>query len=137
MRQWIKQLPNTNTCGQVAVAVLAGITLQESIKLFGKKGCTKTKDVVKVLRKLGFECPGRCRKMPKPSLGIAQVHRPEHSGWHWVVVDGDKIFDGVNGDSQGNVRWYNTWKMTSYLPVTDLRTRGSKWIRQQTSNLRS
>jgi hypothetical protein len=76
MRQWVKQPTGKNQCGQVAVAVIAGIPLEESIKLIGKKGCTTTKDLVKALRSLGFKCPNRCKTMPKPSLGIAQVKCP-------------------------------------------------------------
>jgi hypothetical protein len=121
MRQWVKQPSGTKTCGQVAIAVIAGISLDEAIKVVGKKGCTTTKDLVKALRKLGFQCPDRCRKMPRPPLAIAQLRTPERkSGWHWVVVDGDKFFDGINGNADGNVMWCGS-KMTSYLPITDLR----------------
>jgi hypothetical protein len=120
MRQWVEQPIGTNTCGQVAIAVLAGISLEEAIKLVGKKGCTSTKDLVKALRSLGFKCPNRCKKMPRPTLGLGQVRCPERkSGWHWVVVDGIKIFDGTNGDTNGNVIWGHTWKMTSFLPITE------------------
>lgn len=51
-------------------------------------------------------------------LAIAQVHDPKRHGWHWVVIDGYKIFDGVNGNSSGSVIWNDNWKITSYLPIT-------------------
>lgn len=125
MRQWIKQPYGKNQCGQVAVAVIAGIPLDESIKLIGKKGCTATKDLVKALRSLGFQCPDRCKQMPRPPLGIAQLHYPSRkrnrtwsANWHWVVVDGDKIFDGSShGNPDGTTKWLRNWKMTSYLPI--------------------
>jgi nitrogen fixation NifU-like protein len=118
MRRWIRQDPKTKCCGQIAVAVVAGITLDEAIKLVGKKGTTKTKDLVKALRKIGFSCPDRCRKMPMPPLAIAQMRSPyRKSGWHWVVVDGKKIYDGCSGTPDGTVKWHGG-KMTSYLPIT-------------------
>jgi len=122
MRTWIKQPDGKKQCGQIAVAVVAGITLNESILLVGKKGCTRTKDLVTALRKVGYQCPNKCRKMPRPHLAIAQLHHPNRKGWHWVVVDGDKIFDGTNGNDRGQVVWKNSWRMTSYLPIFDLLT---------------
>ena len=122
MRQWIKQPEGKNVCGQIAVAVIAGITLEEAIKLTGKKGCTKTKDLVKALRKLGFECPDRCKRMEKDrlykDLAIAKLFLPTRkSGWHWIVIENYKIFDGINGNTNGSVMWPDGWKVTSYLPV--------------------
>jgi hypothetical protein len=119
MRKWIPQLPRRNNCGQIAVAVLTGISVKEATKLIGKKGCTRTKDLVVALRKLGYSCPDQCRKMARPSLGLAKLHLPKQTGWHWIVVDGSAIYDGVNGDVNGFVRWESNWKITSYLPVTE------------------
>lgn len=124
-RKWIQQPLGKNQCGQVAVAVIAGISLEESIKVVGKKGCTKTKDLVAALRKLGFKCPDRCKRvthLTSPiSLAIAQVHSHprRRSGWHWVVLDGDKIWDGMCGNRSGHVSWDSDWKITSYLPVEE------------------
>ena len=118
-REW-KWQPPKNQCGQVAVAVITGISVTEAVELVGKKGCTKTKDLVAALRKKGFKCPDRCRKMmPMPPLAIAQVRRPGFSGWHWVVVDGNKIFDGRFGNRDGTVNWPWDWRITSYLPIEE------------------
>ena len=115
---WIQQPPNKKVCGQVAVAVVAGISLSESIAIIGKKGCTKTKDLIKALKVLGYKCPNHCKKLPTSSLAIAQVHSPKRKGgWHWVVVDGDKIFDGSYGTPDGKVCWPEGWRITSYLPL--------------------
>ena len=121
---WLKQHHRKNQCGQVAVSVVADIPLENAIKLIGKKGCTKTKDLVMALRQLGFKCPDRCRKMPMPKLAIAQVHFPSNTDygwkrkWHWVVVDGNKIYDGMYGKSDGTVNWHGG-KTTSYLPISE------------------
>jgi hypothetical protein len=51
------QPPGSSLCGQTCVAMIAGITLEESIEAFrGKKGGTRTKEVVAALRKLGINC---------------------------------------------------------------------------------
>ena len=118
MRTWIKQKPKTRCCGHIAVAVIAGITLEASKKLIHKRGGTTTKNLVTALRKLGFKCPDRCRKMPRPPLGIGQLKKPTRKrGWHWIVVDGDRIYDGIHGNPDGTVNWEADWKITSYLPV--------------------
>lgn len=121
MRAWIKQPVNTRICGQIAVAVVTGISLENAIKLVDKKrNGTTTKDLSRALRYLGYKCPNKCKKMPRPPLAIAQVHRPNFSGWHWVVVDGDKIFDGAWGTPDGKVHWKKMkWKITSYLPIEE------------------
>lgn len=119
-RRWIKQPPKSYCCGSIAVAIVAGITLEEAIKLTGKKGSTSTKNIAKALRELGYKCPDRCKKMPRPLLGIGQLHKPKKSGWHWVVVDGDKIYDGINGNPDGTVNWEKGWRITSYLPITKI-----------------
>ncbi len=125
MRKWIKQPEGQKVCGQIAVAVVTGITLKQAIRIIGKKGCTTTKDLAFALRFLGYECPKRCRGWKSvsafPKLAIAQLHRPKYRGWHWVVIDGDKIFDGVNGNDRGQIVWNKDWKLTSYLPITQLR----------------
>jgi hypothetical protein len=59
------------------------------------------------------------QKIPRPPLGLGKLKDPKRNGgWHWVVVDGDKIFDGVNGKPDGTVDWLKDWRITSYLPVT-------------------
>ena len=121
MRIWIKQQLGKKNCGVIAVAVIAEVSVALAAEKIGKDGATTTKQLVNALRKLGYECPNRCRKMPRPPLGIAQMRHPKRkSGWHWVVVDGDKIYDGVNGNPDGTVNWMGYWRMTSFLPVTKI-----------------
>jgi hypothetical protein len=119
MRTWIKQLPKKHNCGPIAVAVIAEVSLEEAVKAIGKKGSTTTKQLANGLRKFGFKCPNKCRRIPNPLLGIGQLKDPKRkSGWHWIVVDGDKIFDGIHGNPDGTVNWQPSWKITSYLPIT-------------------
>jgi hypothetical protein len=119
MRSRIAQYPAKKNCGVIAVAVIAGITVDEAAKAIGKTGCTKAKDLAKGLQALGWACPSRCKRMPRPPLGIGHLKIPTRkSGWHWVVVDGNKTWDGGQyGNPDGTVNWPPGWRITSYLPV--------------------
>ena len=118
MRTWIKQEPKKKNCGVIAVAVIAGVTVEEAAKAIGKNGATSTKKLAKGLRALGYKCPDRCVRT-KPPLGLGQLHDTRRkSGWHWVVVDGNLIFDGIYGNPNGTVNWVAGQRLTSYLPVT-------------------
>lgn len=46
--------PNSQTCGQTTIAMIAGIDVQESIKLFGHNGTSYYKDYTRVLGNLGI-----------------------------------------------------------------------------------
>lgn len=123
MRTWIEQKPNKKNCGVIAVAVVASIPVNVAAERIGKDGATTTKHLVKALRKLGYKCPKRLKVMPRPPLAIAKLTDPKRKGgWHWVVVEGDKIFDGINGKPDGTVDWGKGWRMTSYLPITERAT---------------
>lgn len=118
MRTWIQQNKKKKNCGIIAVAVIAGVSLEVAQNAVGKRGGTSTKDLAKGLRSLGFDCPDKCQRSPRPQLGIGHLKDPNRrSGWHWVVVDGDKIYDGIYGNPDGTVKWKKGWKLTSYLPV--------------------
>ena len=120
MRTWIAQKPGKKNCGVIAVAVIAEVSVGLAAEKIGKDGSTSTKQLVKGLRALGYECPDRLQRIPRPPLGIAKLIDPKRprGSWHWVVVDGDKIFDGINGKPDGIVDWEKGAKMTSFLPVT-------------------
>src|SRR5574337_1067996 len=97
---WQKQPEDCSLCGQTAVAVIVGCSLDEAIRAVGHKHGTTTRDLVRALRLFGVSCEDRCRPMPgrvAPNLGLAQVHTPERSGWHWVVVHAGRIYDGIWG----------------------------------------
>ena len=116
MYKWKKQ-PNKPICGQVAVSVIANCSIEKAIRAVGKTGRTKTVDLVRGLRKLGFTCPSRLQILKeKPELAIAKLKNHKYN-WHWVVIYKDKIFDGIYGDRFGNVKWKKWWRITSYLPI--------------------
>jgi hypothetical protein len=126
--KWVEQPAGTHTCGQVAVAVITGKSLDEVIDVIGHAHGSKTRELVAALKHFGYDAPLRCRKMEEPELGLAQVHRPNFNGWHWIVVANGFIYDGEWIDPHvgraasraryiREIGWYGQ-RITSYLPVT-------------------
>ena len=114
-----KQIKGVYNCGQIALCVITGKPLEEIIELVGHNGYTKTKDLARVLHKLGYICPTKLRRLgTKPELAIARLSYPNTRYWHWVVIHKDKIYDGRNGNEKGEVKWRKGLKITSYLPIT-------------------
>jgi len=123
MRQWLRQDPKKRTSGQVAVAVITGRPVEEIIERVGHAHHATTQELASVLDHYGFLCPRRCVpvKDPRdlPKLAIAQVHSPQSSRWHWVVIENGRIFDGTWGDAYGVVDWPNEFRITCCLPIED------------------
>ena len=113
--RWLKQQKGSKNCGQIALAVITGKSVKSIEKLMGHNQATVTKDLVKVLRKLGYKCPNRLKCLKeKPVLAIAKLTHKLRYGWHWIVIYNDEIFDGV---LQGDKKWKQGHKITSYLPI--------------------
>ena len=51
----VRQPEDSSLCGQACVATLAGITLDESIEIFGTKGKTYGTHLVAALRCVGID----------------------------------------------------------------------------------
>jgi len=119
MSKWIKQSYSISNCGQIAVSVITGISIKRISAIIGKDEETKTKDLVKSLRELGYRCPNRLKVFKKniPQLAIGKLSYPNTTyNWHWVAIINDKIYDGRYGNKNGKVKWKKDWKITSYLP---------------------
>jgi hypothetical protein len=123
MLRWCRQDPKTRTSGQVALAVITGLPLEEIVKRLGHSHHTTTWEIAAVLSQCGYLCPARCipvRELREsPKLAIAQVHSTHSSRWHWVAVENDRVFDGIWGDAYGVVTWPSHFRITSYLPIED------------------
>lgn len=78
--------------------MLAGVTLSEAVVLIGHKHGTKTRELVRVLRSLGWECGGRMIPL-RSKLYVTLDHALVKwsysftSGWHWVVVHDGRMYD--------------------------------------------
>lgn len=115
--KWKKQY-NKNNCGQIAVSVITGKSLREVYKVIGHDGGTKTIALTKALKYFGYDCPNKLKTLKeKPKLAIAKLSHKLRYGWHWVVIDKDRIYDGAAGNKKGQVNWKRGHKITSYLPI--------------------
>ena len=89
---------NNSLCGQACVAMVAGVSLEKSVKTFGSRGCTTTGQVVIALRKLGVKAPlVRAKRVtkarPAPQFCIAKMRFKGRRMGHWVVIWKGKIYD--------------------------------------------
>jgi hypothetical protein len=118
MIKWIQQPEGSSLCGQTCVAMIAGVTLEESIEAFGgKRSGTRTKDVVIALRKLGIN--GQCY----PDTCIVKLHFDGQKNTHWTIWHEGKFYDPeayhnffLNEFMGGNKYWEGV-RQTSYLPI--------------------
>ena len=126
MRHWINQPEGSKLCGQIAVAVVAKTSLKKVIKLIGHEKATTTRELAKALHALGYKCPMRCvrisKNVPISNLAICHLRTDRKSGWHWVVKDGIRFYDGCVKEcfgKRGEVDWPSHWRITSFLPITE------------------
>lgn len=115
---WKKQKLGSTNCGQIAVSIILHKSLKETVKMFGHSSYSTTKDMVKILRKNKVKCDNRLKRK-RGNLAIAKLTYPYKRNWHWVVVWGDKIYDGHYGRRNGTVRWDCGTRITSYLNIKE------------------
>lgn len=124
--RWIKQ-HNHRNCGQIAVAVLTGASLKKIESMFGHHHGSYTRELVAVLRELGFKCPDRrksTRKWPtKDFFGIIHIREQgDKRGGHYVAVANGKVWDGCATKPMKLPEWIveeiiRGWRITATLPV--------------------
>jgi len=113
----IIQPKGSSLCGQAVVAMAAGISLEESIRIFGHRHATRTKEVARVLNTLGIQCPSRRLKPltdrdPRPTRAIIkEIYGPTRKRKsHWVLLWDGKVYDPDPHDAPGA-------KYSSYLGI--------------------
>jgi hypothetical protein len=129
MIESIQQPEGSSLCGQTCVAMIAGITLEESIEAFGgKRGATRTTDLVNALRKLGINCGDpplvRIKGQLYPDTCIVKLHFNDRKNTHWTVWHKGKFYDPeahlmvhlelLDGNEYHPVLGV---RQTSYLPI--------------------
>jgi len=130
---FVKQPHPSNCCGQACVAMLAGISLEESISVFGKRGGTSTKDVVFALRKLNIPCDDkltRINKHPKSDICIVVFRSKSDKRFsHWTVFNKGFYYNpamgiGTSINEPHNNPFTDEWfayeievHETSFLPI--------------------
>jgi hypothetical protein len=124
----VRQPEGSSLCGQACVAMVAGVTLDESVSAVGHKHGTYTREIVKALRALGVPCPDRLRRVSRvrpvlPQRAIVAVvkwaTRPDgkrkQRRAHWMVAWDGVIYDPE--DSWPALYERNGWTITSYLEL--------------------
>jgi hypothetical protein len=119
--RFIRQKSMRN-CGQIAVAMLVDRPLEDIAEVISHNHGTRTKELVRALRHFGYTCPDRMKRKPV-DFGLAQLHSPDRSGWHWIAIGEGKVWDG-NSLGPISLDEYKKWdlrpdqRITSFLPVT-------------------
>jgi ABC-type bacteriocin/lantibiotic exporter with double-glycine peptidase domain len=94
----VLQKPKSSCCGQCCVAMVAGIKLKASYKIFGTKGGTTTKAVRRALDKLGYQVNERLLTfrhelaLPSPCILVLRFPKEVQRAGHWVVYDNGLIY---------------------------------------------
>ncbi|GAG32918.1 unnamed protein product, partial [marine sediment metagenome] len=92
----VKQPEDSNLCGQACVATLAGVGLEESIRVFGTRGKTTTRQIRQALLHLEVDCGERLvRGFPDGPAILKWTWPNGHS--HWCVWMNNKYYDPCAG----------------------------------------
>lgn len=121
----VTQPEGSNLCGQAIIAMLGNISIQKAIKIMGKTGCTRTKDVIQTLRKLKLRVGSdRLLRIPKnwskPSLCIVHIGYGGHWKKHWTLWNGPEgcFYDPAFKLKKEENFYNNGWgQMLSYLEI--------------------
>lgn len=136
MTRLVQQPDASTICGQCCVAMLTGASLSKVINLVGHRHGTKTKELTKVLRRLGYDCPDRLRHAKDLEQALRKVERAlvkitweQTRAWHWVAWAEELIFDPGSESPLGNFELYRYLggRATSYLEISS----GTGWAPMQ------
>jgi hypothetical protein len=94
---YLQQPEKSSLCGQTCVAMIAGVTLEKSLEVFGTKGGTKPKQLIDTLKVLGVNCGDSLvkiiRVISKPPICIVRLHFKESKHTHWTIWYKDHYLD--------------------------------------------
>jgi len=116
------QDPQSSTCGQTCIAMLLRLSsVDEACKLIGKKGGTRTKDLVKALRAHGWTCSTKRVRLrprallPQRAILFAYPKGRRKKCWrHWII-----IWEGSSYDpSFGRDTNLGIYDITSYIEIS-------------------
>jgi hypothetical protein len=118
----VQQPYGSNLCGQACIAMLSGSSLNDAVRLVGKSGLTRTRDLVAAIRTgrgflMGVRCPDsliRLRENSLPRNCIVKASSPDRKRSHWMLIWKYVLHDpSVTFLSPDVCRW----DITSYLPL--------------------
>lgn len=90
--------PNNKTCGQTCVAMVGGIPVEESIKMFGHSNSTNHISQRRILSELGIETTEQVkvdnrRKWELPNFAIVRIVQRTRKMGHAIVYHEGKFYD--------------------------------------------
>lgn len=95
MTRHLLQPPGSSLCGQTAVAMILGISLEKAVELVGHRNGTAREELEAALRKRGVRLWDRTLGPPPTNgrgLYLCSVRWPRGGG-HWIVLDGGRWLD--------------------------------------------
>lgn len=118
------QEEGSSVCGQCCVAMVADITLEKSIEIFGHSHATKAKELAAAFKKLEIESDiklTRCKKYSElPNLCIIRIRWNEGKNKsHWAVHYNGFIYDSAYGSYWPSGIEHLNGRLTSYLKIEE------------------
>lgn len=121
----LQQPPRSYVCGQTSVAMIAGITAEESYKLFGHQKATYFTEHIKVLTNLGFEVEkfkkvDNRKKYTLPDLCLVRIGKSGRRMGHMVAYNKGKFYDpakGIFNSKEDLLKRYPKWRIEYYLEI--------------------
>jgi len=126
----IMQPKGSKLCGQHAIAMATGITIEESIKLFGHKNSSYYRDYVRVLTELGYSFNGKKsvdnrKKYTLPKLALVRLQKVGRRTGHLITYCDGKFYDscrGVFNSKEELMSSYNDnirgrWRIDWYMEI--------------------
>lgn len=122
--------PNNTTCGQTSMAMILGITPQESIRMYGHDGATYQREHIKILKEKGYDVDSKFtkvdnrRKYTLPDLCLVRIAVAGRRMGHMIVHYKGKFFDpanhtkGIFESKDEIINFYNRrWRIEYYLEI--------------------
>lgn len=111
------QQPTFETCGQACIAMLAGVSIEETIKTMHTKGPTSIGQIIEALDFYGIEHAEKNKRISKKNprytdVSILTVHMPKYT--HWVLYYKGKFYDPEFGVLD---ECHPEGKITSFLEI--------------------
>ena len=121
----ITQPKGSNQCGQAIIAMLGNISIHQATKIIGKTGCTRTKDIIQALEKIGLKAGSdRLLHIPKnwikPRVCLVHIGFGNHWKKHWTLWIGDEdcFYDPAHKSKKKENIYNDGWaRMLSYLEI--------------------
>ena len=123
----LMQPKDSNQCGQVIIAMLGNISIQEAIKIMDTAGLTRTKHLIDALKILGLKVGSeKLLRIPrcwiKPKLCIVHIGFGDRWKKHWTLWNGYEgfFYDPAHESKLKEYFYNNGWtRMLTYLEIKE------------------